>query len=279
MEDIPIQNREDEVQQITDDAIHRTLTPPIDATSHPRNEAIPEEDLLHPIYPNTFDNLLEDTQDTPDILNFDLPQLSPDITTFTNDPMKHHPALSSWRGYKDPMESLFARMDDEFERELKREIHHDLPDFMRPEPLPSLEEEAFEQGFLDAREDPTSPHLNMGEHKQSQQQTAPRKGTARKRKASPQDDPNPSEKQKHAKKDSGVWFDLLGSDEDVPPDDTFHDDGSTSYNIPVPHARRYFTHILDDGSEERGITLAEVNTAGTKAGLPPMDFSGYLDGV
>lgn len=316
MDGLPIQDREDGHDRITEDAIHRAVTQSTEITSFPQTEIISEDDFSQPLYPTTFDNLLAITQDT---FNFDPIEHPPDLTHFTDDPMKDYLTLSSWRGYKDPMESLFTRVDEELKRELRGEILQDLPDFIRLEPLSPLQE-VFEQEFSNAGEEPTGSDQSFqgfGEHEPDQRELSPKKDRSRKRRASSQGE---LEKRRHTKKDSGVCIDLSGSDEDTRHDDTPQEEASTPFNIPAPNLRGYVTHsdvwfdlfgpgkdiqhddapqeerstpfdsqapnprgyvmhVLDEDDEERGITLAEMDEVGIEAGLPPMDFDEWLEGV
>ena len=388
MADLRIQDHGDIYSRTTEDDIHRAVTHSTGSASSPQNEVFPEDDFSHPLYPSTFDNLLAGTQDT---FDSDLLQHLPDLTTFADDAFQDYPALSSWRGYEDPMDLLFARMDEELQKELRGEINQDMPDFIRPGNLarfsqvqssfmtrfpweirrqiyafaltsnPTFKDinsqssrveninseasitllltctrinhevrpllyglnsitlpEVFGRDFEDAGEDWTEPDqrfVDYGEHRLYQRQTRPKKDKSRKRKASSQGE---TEKQRRTKKDSGVWIDLSDSDKDIPHDDAPQEEWSTPFNIPAPNPRGYVTHsdlwidlfgsdegiqhddvpheekstshgtsalnphgyvteLMDEDSEEGGITLAEVNAAGIRAGLSPMDFDEWSE--
>ena len=128
MADLRTQDDGDIYNRTTEDDIHRAVTYSTGSASSPQNEVFPEDDFPHPFYPSTFDNLLAGTQDT---FHSDLLQHLPDLTTFADDAFQDYPALSSWRGYEDPMDLLFARMDEELQKELRGEIYQDTPDFIR----------------------------------------------------------------------------------------------------------------------------------------------------
>ncbi|KAG7005119.1 hypothetical protein G7Y79_00021g049860 [Physcia stellaris] len=311
MDGLPIQDRQDGHGRISEDAIHRAVTQSIDITPSPPNETTSEDDLSRPLYSSAFDNLLAITQDT---FNFDPSEHPPDLTNYTDDPMKDDLAVSSWRGYRDPMEPLFTAVDEEFERELRGEIHQDLPDFIRSEPL-TPSQEVLEQELSHASVEATGP---IGEHGPDRHQLSPKEDRSRKRRASSQ---GALEKRRHTKKDSGVYIDLSGSDEDTRHDDTPHqEEASTPFDIPAPNHRGYVTHSevwidlfgsdnaiqhddarqeerstlpdsetpnprdylmhgLDEDIEECGITLEEMNEVGIEAGLPPIDFGEWLEGL
>ena len=306
MDGLPIQDRHHGHSRISEDAIHRAVTQSIDITPSPPNETISEDDLSRPLYSSTFDNLLAITQDS---FNFDPPEHPPDLTNYTDDPMKDDLAVSSWRGYKDPMERLITAVDEEFKRELREEVHQHLPDFIRPEPLSPLRE-VFEQDLSDPgnRKEPTGP---------DQRRLFPTEDRSRKRRASSQ---GALEKHRHTKKDSGVCIDLSSTDEVTRHDDTPQEEASTHFSITAPNPRGYVTPSevcsdffgsgeviqhddarqeeiftpfdgqapdsrdcvmlgLDENIEERGITLAEMNEVGIEAGLPPIDFGEWLEGL
>ena len=70
---------------------------------------------------------------------------------------------------------------------------------------------------------------------------------------------------------------MFGSDEGIQHGGVPHEERSTSYDTSALNPHGYVTELMDEDSEESGITLTEVNAAGIRAGLLPMDFDEWSE--
>lgn len=169
--------------------------------------------------------------------------------------------LDSWSESVDPMATLFSKMDEEFERELKGEIHQDMPDFMRSPPLEATQPTP-EPGSHQPRKN--CPALSVENPLKNKKNT-------RKRKASTSRNAKIRKRRRaNAVKDSGAPFHLTdGEDSDDPTAWGPNSLASVGISPPTP-----LMGGLRPGDKEQSATaLQDTGDADAKGSSPMPSFT------